>query len=171
MRKKEFRIEAATAVYQPTIKALIRQVRINPMGLKWQHFVVALDENNDMIGCGQVKPHRDGSFELASIAVKKEWRKHGIARAIIQHLLTVHDPPLWLTCVSTLVPFYAQFGFRETKILADMPPYFRRVSRLFQLFTRMRKQTEYLAVMVYDNDANSQPLFTQKGENDGNNPS
>ncbi len=150
MIEKLFHIEAATAVHQPQIKKLIRTVRINPMGLNWRHFVVALDENGELIGCGQVKPHRDGSFELASIAVQRRWRKQGVARAIIQHFLTAHAPPLWLTCVSKLVPFYTQFSFRETKDLSEMPPYFRRVSRLFHLFMRRRKQTEYLAVMVYD---------------------
>ncbi|VAW32062.1 hypothetical protein MNBD_CPR01-171, partial [hydrothermal vent metagenome] len=43
-----------------------------------------------------------------------------------------------------------QFGFHETKNLTEMPPYFRRISRLFQLFTRFRNQPEYLAIMVYD---------------------
>ena len=150
MQEKQFHIEAATAVHHPSIKQLIRTVRINPMGLDWRHFVVVLDTNDAMIGCGQIKPHRDGSYELASIAVQREWRKQGVARAIIQHFLATQEPPLWLTCVSKLVPFYTQFGFRETKVLAEMPPYFRRVSRLFQIFTRFRNQTEYLAIMVYD---------------------
>jgi N-acetylglutamate synthase-like GNAT family acetyltransferase len=149
--RKPLRIASATAVHHPSIKKLIRTVRINPMGLDWRHFVVALDKHGELVGCGQVKPHRDGSFELASIAVVYSWRKQGVARAIIQQLLAAHTPPLWLTCISTLVPFYAQFGFRETKDLSEMPRYFRRVSRLFRLFMRRRHSPEYLAVMVYDN--------------------
>ena len=51
----------AQASDEAAIKALIRTVNINPMGLKWQRFLVALDKNGQLIGCGQIKSHRDGS--------------------------------------------------------------------------------------------------------------
>ena len=50
----------AQASDEAAIKALIRAVNINPIGLKWQRFMVAVDENGRLIGCGQIKPHRDG---------------------------------------------------------------------------------------------------------------
>lgn len=143
-----YRLRAAEAREQQAIKGLVRAVRINPLGIHWQRFIVAVDADNALIGCGQVKQHRDGSRELASIAVVTAWRKRGVARAIIVYLLHAHPAPLWLTCMSQLVPFYEQFDFQEVKDTAQMPPYFRRIYRLYNLFTRGRRTGGYLAIMV-----------------------
>ena len=57
-----------------TIRQIISQAHINPTGLAWQRFILAIDEQGNTIACGQLKPHGDGSLELASIAVTPEWR-------------------------------------------------------------------------------------------------
>jgi amino-acid N-acetyltransferase len=127
-----YRLQAATSAQQGEIKALVWAARINPLGLAWRRFVVAVDEKGVVIGCGQIKPHRDGSWELASIVVAAAWRGQGVARAIIAHLLAGSPRPVWLTCIASIVSFYSRFGFSEVTNLAEMPPYFRRVSRLFR---------------------------------------
>lgn len=124
-----FTLRPATQADFPTIRLLIRSVQINPIGLDWRRFIVAVTPNGALIGCGQVKPHRDGSRELASIAVLPGWRGQGVARAIIERLVAAHPGPLYLTCRSSLGAFYERFGFRTIE-LAEMPPYFRRISRL-----------------------------------------
>ena len=141
----------AQASDEDAIKALIRAVNINPMGLKWQRFLVAVDENGDLIGCGQIKPHRDGSRELASIAVQKAWRRQGIAGAIIQHLLADKQPPVWLTCMDKLVPFYEQFGFVEVKKGdgRSLPFYYRLATTFFKPIQKLSRIPGYLAVMVW----------------------
>ncbi len=148
-----FSIQPATKEHQPAIKALIHEANINPMGLKWERFLVALDNDGVLIGCGQVKPHGDGSRELASIAVAREWRNQGIARAIIKELTEQHPLPLWLTCMSRLVPFYEQFGFVEMVDRKQMPPYFRRAVQFFPLYARLMSVQGYLAVMVKQGEA------------------
>jgi N-acetylglutamate synthase-like GNAT family acetyltransferase len=65
------------------IRSLIRSVKINPLGITWSRFLVAVDDENRLIGCGQIKTHRDCSSELASIAVAPAWRGQGIVRALI----------------------------------------------------------------------------------------
>ena len=120
------------------------------MGLKWPQFVLAVTADNTIIGCGQVKPHRDGSRELASIAVVPEWRNQGIAAAIINHLLSHHTPPLWLTCESRLVPFYQKFGFLEIKEPGQMTSYFRGIFRFSQWLVWLMKSDRYLAVMLWE---------------------
>lgn len=114
------------------IRALIRAVRINPFGVDWERFLVAVDDGERLVGCGQVKAHRDGSRELASIAVVPDWRGKGVARALIEGLLSAHDPPLYLTCRDHLMGFYERFGFKVIQP-ADMPGYFRRIYRLVNL--------------------------------------
>lgn len=141
----------AQASDEAAIKALIRAVNINPMGLKWPRFLVAVDENETLIGCGQIKSHRDGSRELASIAVQKKWRRQGIAAHIIQQLLADQPPPVWLSCMNKLVPFYEQFGFVEVKKGdgRSLPRYFRFISTIFKPIQKLSRIPGYLAIMVW----------------------
>lgn len=155
-----FEIRPARQSDFPAIRALVRLVRINPMHLDWRRFLVAVTPEEVLIGCGQIKPHRDGSEELASIAVAPEWRKQGVAREIIKHLLEHHPGRLYLTCRASLGAFYARFGFRRVSEEA-MPPYFRRVSRLFRVLSSLNWVDEGLLVMVREgqggNRAKDQP--------------
>ena len=80
---KAFTLRRATNYDFPAIKNLIDAVEINPMGLDWRRFIIAVDKDDHLVGCGQVKQHKDGSLELASIAVQPDWRKQGVARAIV----------------------------------------------------------------------------------------
>jgi N-acetylglutamate synthase-like GNAT family acetyltransferase len=114
------------------IRDLIHLVGINPMGLDWRRFVVAVNEQDEMIGCGQLKPHGQAVLELASIAVYPEHQGKGSAREIIEHLLNDSPRPLYLMCQSSLGSFYEKFGFRPISY-EEMPRYFQRMSRLAEL--------------------------------------
>ncbi len=96
-----------------SIRALIWQVRINPTGLDWRHFLVAVDDQDQVIATGQVKPLRDGTRELASIATAPQYRGQGLASAIITQLLGETPRPLYLVCAERMGAFYVRFGFRE----------------------------------------------------------
>lgn len=141
-------LRPATRADDAAIKALIRSVRINPLDLDWRRFLLAVTPDGEMVGCGQVKPHSDGTLELASIAVRPAWRGRGIARRIIERLLAESPRPLYLTCASQLGLLYEKFGFRALSE-SEMTPYFRRLSRLATAFMKMaRGQT--LLVMKLD---------------------
>ncbi len=131
-----FSLRPAQAADFPAVRALIHAAQINPMGLDWRRFTLAVDDQGRMIGCGQIKPHSDGTRELASIAVIPAWRERGVASAIIQYLLTIAPPPLYLTCRASLGLFYARFGFRRI-LPPDLPPYFRRIERLARGLQRL----------------------------------
>lgn len=143
---KKFELRQATESDFPAIKSLIRQVQINPMGLHWQNFLIAVDSQGRMVGCGQVKTHQDGSFELASIAVVNDWRRQGIASRIIRQLLEAHPKTLYLTCRAELGTFYQPFGFQRIEV-DEMPPYFRRISRLVSFFNKSGLIQDTLLVM------------------------
>jgi N-acetylglutamate synthase-like GNAT family acetyltransferase len=125
----EFRLRPARQAEAAQIRQLIHEVGINPMDLDWQRFIVAVDSQDRMLGCGQLKPHGRDILELASLAVQPPYRAQGVARAIIEHLLAAAPRPVWLTCRSGLEAFYMKWGF-ETVAFEDMPPYFKRLSRL-----------------------------------------
>jgi N-acetylglutamate synthase-like GNAT family acetyltransferase len=140
-------IRPARANDAAAIRDLIHRVHINPMGLDWRRFLLAIDSSGTIRGCGQLKPHGGGLIELASIAVEPRYRKAGVARAIIESLILAAPRPLYLTCRSSLGSFYEKWGFRALQAEA-MPPYFRRLSRVASLLSRISRGSETLLVMV-----------------------
>jgi len=124
-----FTLRPARETESRAIKDLINSVGINPMGLDWKRFVVAVNEQDQVIGTGQLKPHGGDILELASIAVIPEYRGQGIARAIIEYLLKDSARPLYLTCRSNLEPLYKKFGFHAITY-NEMPRYYQRISTL-----------------------------------------
>lgn len=152
-----FRLRPATRRDQAVIRALIRAVHINPLGIHWRRFVLAVDDRGSVVGCGQIKPHADGSRELASIAVVEAWRGRGVAKAVITHLMTATPPPLWLTCRSRLMPFYERFGFQAVEPGQPMPAYFRRILRLVRILVRTRGVAEAPVVMVWQDSCKNDP--------------
>lgn len=142
-------LRPAVAADQAAIKALIRAVGINPLGLDWRRFLVNVDDNGRLLACGQIKPHGDGTREMASIAVVPEWRHRGLARAIIRELQEQAGPPLWLTCMDSLVSFYQPFGFVRLADPAAMSPHFRRMHHLARLFFKLSRESGELAVMKW----------------------
>ena len=141
-----FLLRTAHASDLSAIKNLVRKARINPTGLEWSRFIVAVNEFGDVIGCGQIKPHRDGSHELASLVVHPDYRGLGIAYSLVEHLIETHQGDLYLMCRSSLGKFYERLGF-ETIADSQMSPYFRRISRLASLANMLRKEGETLLVM------------------------
>lgn len=139
-------MRAARPEDQAEILKLVKAGGINPTGLNWQRFVVAAGPGGAVIGCAQLKPHRDGSVELASLAVLEERRGQGIARFLIENLLEQHPATLYLMCRSGLGPLYEKFGFTALA-QEEMPRYFRRVSKLFSTVEPFRRGKETLLVM------------------------
>jgi amino-acid N-acetyltransferase len=139
-------LRPATQSDAATIRQIIRQMGINPMGLDWQRFILAVDSSGNIVGCGQVKPHADGTQELASIAVLPAWRGRGIARRIIDQLLEQYPGRLYLTCRSELGVLYGKFGFQIIPE-SEMTPYFKRISRMVTLLLRLTRRSDRLLVM------------------------
>jgi len=128
------------------IRDLIRLVGINPMDLDWKRFIVAVNDQDKLIGCGQLKPHGKNILEMASIAVLPVYRNQGIARAVIEYLLKDTERPLYLTCVSAMEPFYQKFGFVSLSY-EEMPRYYQRLSKLAMAVMSFAKRNERLLVM------------------------
>ena len=141
-----FNLRPATEDDAAVIRRLVRMGQINPTGLKWQRFIVTESPQGQVIGCGQVKSHGDGSDELASLAVHPDWRGQGIARAIIEHFAATHEGDLYLMCRSNLGPMYEKFGFQSVPP-DEMPRYFQRIKRMLGLLDRVRSDGERVLIM------------------------
>ena len=141
-----FTIRPARETESAQIRDLIHLVGINPLGLDWKRFVVAVNQQDEILGCGQLKPHGPEVLELASLAVYPEQQRKGIARLIIEHLLKGSPRPLYLMCESGLGPLYERFGFRPIPY-EEMPRYFQRISKLAGLVTTLAQREERLLIM------------------------
>jgi N-acetylglutamate synthase-like GNAT family acetyltransferase len=141
-------IRPATAADAYAIKAIVRAAWLNPFDLDWPRFVVAT-WGPDTIGVGQVKPHRDGTRELASIAVVPEWQGQGVGGAIVRALLAREPGPIYLMCNAHRESYYRRFGFRRLG-RAAMPAYFRRFVLLAPLIRLITLNRVRLIVMGRD---------------------
>ncbi|HKB34035.1 MAG TPA: GNAT family N-acetyltransferase [Candidatus Dormibacteraeota bacterium] len=128
-------IRPATQDDQPAIRRVIAEVHLPRMNLQWPNFVV-VEEDREIVGMGQVKSHRDGSRELASIAVVPKRQGDGVGTAVIEALLGREvRAVLHLSCRRELETYYERFGFKRVE-QAEYPPYFRRTTRMANLITR-----------------------------------
>jgi amino-acid N-acetyltransferase len=144
-----FQIRHASKEDFKVIRSLVRNARLNPTSLDWRRFLVAVSSDEAVVACGQVKFHSGGIREIASIVVAPEFRGLGIARSIIENLISNHEKPLYLMCRSSLEGFYMHFGFHALSREA-MPTYFRRISTLAGMFFRFRPGGETLLIMKHD---------------------
>ncbi len=143
-------IRKATAKDAASIRALIWQVQINPTGLDWRHFLVAINEGGQVIATGQIKPLRDGTLELASIATAAEYRSQGLASAIINQLIDETPRPLYLECAERLGNFYTRFGFRQLSQV-EMPRVLGRKAAMMDWLRRhVSPKMSRLLVMKLD---------------------
>ena len=145
-----FNLRKATQADQAAIRLLVRSARINPTGLDWRHFLVAIDETNKLIGCGQIKPHDKHTCELASIAVQPAYRRQGVARKLIENLLkdsVMPDFKVYLTCRAELEPFYKKFGFERAT--GKLPAYFSMVRNFSKILLFFRLSRPAILVMHY----------------------
>jgi N-acetylglutamate synthase-like GNAT family acetyltransferase len=141
-----YALQPADESHAAAIRKMVTGAHLNPADLDWRHFIVAVTPEGEVVGCGQVKSHRDGSRELASMVVHRACRKQGIARAIIERLFAENPPPLYLMCRSKLGPFYEKFGFRAITV-DEMPRYFQRISKLAGLADLLSHGGDTLLVM------------------------
>jgi N-acetylglutamate synthase-like GNAT family acetyltransferase len=120
------------------------------MGLDWRRFVLIETGDKEIAACGQVKQHRDGSRELASLVVEPKMRGMGLGSVVMHALMDDHGPPLYLMCRSNLVNYYSRFDFHELTPEMEQPPYFQRVRRLFgKLVDWMASDGSYLTIMEW----------------------
>ena len=143
--KGTFTIRKAFKDDSGRIRRLVIEGQINPTGLKWPRFVVIENQLGEVVACGQLKPHFDKSVEMASIAVDKAYRGRGLARRIIEHLISLHPGELYLVCRAEMRPMYEKFGFRLLEV-DEMPPFFRRLKRMAKIFETLAGE-DMMAVM------------------------
>lgn len=126
-------IRPAIAHEQAVITAIVRAERLNPRDLDWRRFLVA-EQAGQIIGVVQVRPHHDGSRELASLAVLPAQQGQGVGGALVAALLEREHGTLHLMCLDELEGYYVRFGFHRLE-QNEMPAHFRRIMRIGRLIT------------------------------------
>ena len=106
-------IRAATADDQSAIVGLVHSERLNPHGLDWSNFVVAVD-GDELIGAAQIRRHKDGSRELGSLVVDRSHRRQGLASRLIDTLLAAEAGRVLVITGKVRAAYFARWGFRPT---------------------------------------------------------
>jgi len=111
--------------------------------------MIVASEDGRLLACAQIKPHSDGTRELASLAVIPECRGRGLARRLVEHALAQNAPPLHLTCARRLQPLYERFGFRRLR-QNEMPPDLGWLARMVNGPARLLRRADPMLVMRWD---------------------
>jgi N-acetylglutamate synthase-like GNAT family acetyltransferase len=143
-------IRPATPADQSTIVRIVRAARINPMSLHWSRFFVA-EEAGEIIGTVQVKMHRNGVYELASLAVVPSRQGAGIGATLVRSVQAQATAPLYLTCADRLEGFYQRFGFRRVEP-RTLPATLGRIYVIGNILLGLFRQGVRLLVMRWDGD-------------------
>ena len=128
-------LRKANSADQATIKHIVRSAQLAPFDLDWHRFVVA-EEDSQIVGVAQVRQHRDGSHELASLAIIPEYQGQGIGSALTSELLKGEIGVVYLFCRPALRGYYVKFGFQQIPP-AELPLTMRRIHRFARLLASL----------------------------------
>lgn len=124
-------VRRAVALDQLAITQLVHKERLNPHGLGWANFVVAV-MGNRVVGAVQMRQHPEGSRELGSLVVSRAHRGQGIAGRLISALLARHPGPVHVITRHANAEHYRRWGFAVIAASAA-PRTVRRNRRLGQM--------------------------------------
>ncbi|HEU4523014.1 MAG TPA: arsenic resistance N-acetyltransferase ArsN2 [Thermoanaerobaculia bacterium] len=116
----EIAIGPATSADIPAIKALLLESGLPTAGVDdhWKTFIVARDGER-IIGCGGSEAYQVAAL-IRSIAVRPEYRSHGLGRRLVRQLLdrlSSHGLREFYLLTTTAEEYFARRGF--TKIDRD----------------------------------------------------
>ena len=142
-----FSLRSASPADKRAIRRPVRISHLYPLGLDWRRFVVAVSGEDCVAGIGQIKRHRGGALELASIVVDPRWRGQGVATALIERLLGGVRKEILLGCHSSLTAFYRKFGFDEFRSPRGVPLDCQAAIKMSVVMRLLSRKGEYVAVM------------------------
>ena len=145
-------IRPAIETDQIAIRTLVHSERLNPYGLDWPNFMVAVI-GRALVGAVQLRRHRDGSRELGSLVVRQEARRRGIASRLINALLAGTNERVLLITIESFAARYERWGFRRIEP-AVAPAAIRRNYRIGSLasVTALFKLSRIRRLVILDRD-------------------
>lgn len=123
-RPRHRAIRRATEADQVALQALVRGERLNPNGIHWPNFVVAVDAHG-IAGAAQLRPHGGALLELGSLVVRRDARGRGLAARLIATLLASHSGEVWMVTAARHAAHYQRWGFTPVPSLAAPFPILR----------------------------------------------
>lgn len=152
------RLRPATPGDRGTIRRLVVSANLYPLNLDWRRFAVA-ENGAGILGVGQIRVHVDGSRELASVVVRKPYRRRGIGSGLVGRLLEGRRKRVFLCCRADLEPFYRRFGFIRVppETLPDSLAYLYRIEALGSLVLSVFRREPDLVAMARQPEVHPRP--------------
>ena len=82
----ETEVRPAVAGEEAAVRALMRGERVNPLGIDWRNFVVAV-RDGAVVGCVQLRPAGPGAVEVGSLVVRADLRGGGLGGRLLEAAL------------------------------------------------------------------------------------
>lgn len=96
------------------IRETVERMKLDPEDLRPEQFIVLRREGRTL-GFGRIKPYRE-TYELGSVAVIEEERRHGFGAMIIRELVS-RFPQDEVYVTTDLPDYFERLGFLRTEIL------------------------------------------------------
>lgn len=115
-------IRAALKEEQDWINDRYQEIEFLASDIKKDRVVIA-EWNGEKAGLGRLTRIDPNSVELGGVYVLPPFRKKGIAKEIIDHLLALVGPEETVYCIpfSHLIDYYASFAFVPVKKMSLLP--------------------------------------------------
>lgn len=114
-------IRKAVALDQPEIVALVHSERLNPTGLDWRNFCVAVLDGH-LVGAVQIRPHAGKAREVGSFVVARGLRGCALGGRLLDYVLRGEAGDVHAITVEGLMPYFSAWGFtRQALCQAPRP--------------------------------------------------
>lgn len=110
MKQMSIKIRPALSDDIPFIKECIERFHLDDEDLDYRQFVVAV-EGNEVVGFGRIRPHKE-VYELGCVGVVENRRNHGIAKMIVEHLISIF-PSEDVYITTDLQEYFGKIGFKR----------------------------------------------------------
>ena len=111
LRNTMIKVRPAVSSDMPVIEQLAKGFDLDCDDLSVNQFAVAVRDGN-ILGFGRIREY-PGCAEIATVGVIPEEQKKGFGSLVVNELIRIGPPQLFVTCV--IPAFFSKFGFESVK--------------------------------------------------------
>lgn len=163
-RLSDITIRHARLGDQLAIISIVHAAHLNPISLPWWRFLVA-EKAGKVIGVGQIQAHFDGTREARSLAVRPEYRGHGVGESIDKALVGNEPGVVYCLCRLGMEKYHVSHGWHRVAA-SEISLYFRLVMAwkavLNRLLSRFGRSSPEIVILRWSENEQSESVLTSQ---------